>query len=142
MLLEDHLVRAQEPAGAAVGVGVPRRTTADLGTEDLEALGLGDPAAHGAVPGDDGHAPQDDPSLVFLRVDLDVLAHLGAAGGGEGALLALPAEADVVLQLVLAAGGKAAELAYELLLWWRCWLSLLLVWLLLLWWCWLGLLLG
>ena len=134
MLLEDHLVRAQEPAGAAVGVGVPWGAAADLGTEDPEAFGLGDPAAHRAVPGDDGHAPQDDPCcLVFLRVDLDVLAHLGVAGGGEGALLALPAEADVVLQLVLAAGGEAAELAHELLLWWwRNWLGLLLLDLLLL----------
>ena len=130
MLLEDHLVRAQEPAGAAVGVGVPRRAAADLGAEDLESLGLGDPAAHRAVPGDDGHAPQHDPSLVFLRVDLDVLAHLGVAGGGEGALLAPPAEADVVLQLVLAGSGEATELAHELLL--------LLLWC----WCWLGLLLG
>ena len=132
MLLEDHLVRAQEPAGAAVGVGVPRGSAADLGAEDLESLGLGDPAAHGAVPGDDGHAPQHDPCRLVLRVDLDVLAHLSVAGGGEGALLALPAEADMVLQLVLAGGGKATELAHVLLL----------LLLLLLWWCWLGLLLG
>ena len=157
MLLEDHLVRAQEPAGAAVGVGVPRRPAADLGTEDLEALGLGDPAAHRGVPGDDGHAPQHDPCRLVLRVHLDVLTHLGVAGGGEGALLAPPAEADVVLQLVLAGSGKATELADELLLlllWWWNWLGLLLLilllllllldllLLLLLWWRWLGLLLG
>ena len=45
-----------------------------------------------------------------------MLAHLCDAGGGESALLALPAKADVLQELLLAEGGESAELAHVVLL--------------------------
>ena len=75
VLLKDCLVGALEAACCAVGlvhdflVG-----EANFGIQNLQAFRV----------------------AKVLAVGLDVLAHLRWAGGGEGALLTLPAETDVV----------------------------------------------